>query len=229
MIRTCTYLVALVVAGTVLLTGCAESSAEGPATSSTDAASAVADIDPANADTATFAGGCFWCMEPPFDKLDGVAATVSGYAGGTVPNPTYEAVSSGTTGHAEAVNIIYDSTKVSYETLLDVYWRNVDLLDDEGQFCDRGSSYRPVIFVRNTRQERLAETSKQEVAQRFEQPVVVPIQPLDAFYPAEEYHQNFYKKNPARYESYRTGCRRDARLRELWGGEAGGLAVVGQE
>lgn len=220
------YLAASLFAGALLFAGCAASSAD--SASSTDVASA-ADIDPANADTATFAGGCFWCMEPPFDKLDGVAATVSGYAGGTVPNPTYEEVSSGGTGHAEVVNVIYDSTEVSYETLLEVYWRNVDLLDDQGQFCDRGPSYRPVIFVRNARQERLAEASKAEVAQRFDRPVVVPIQPLDAFYPAEEYHQNFYKKNPARYKSYREGCRRDARLRELWGDEAGGLAVADQK
>ena len=220
---------AAVAAGLVLLAGCASSSADDPAAASTDVADVAADIDPANADTATFAGGCFWCMEPPFDKLDGVAATVSGYAGGDVPNPTYEEVSSGTTGHAEAVNIIYDSTKVSYETLLDVYWRNVDLLDDEGQFCDRGPSYRPVIFARDARQERLAEASKEEVAERFERPVVVPVQRLDAFYPAEAYHQNFYEKEPAHYKRYREGCRRDARLRELWGEEAGGLAVADQE
>ena len=220
-------LAAFAVAGLALLAGCASSSADDPAVTSTAAAAAL-DIDPAHADTATFAGGCFWCMEPPFDKLDGVAATVSGYAGGDVPNPTYEEVSSGTTGHTEVVNVIYDSTKVSYETLLDVYWRNVDLLDDEGQFCDRGSSYRPAIFARSDRQARLAEASKEEVAGRFEQPVVVPVQRLDAFYPAEEYHQDFYEKEPARYKSYREGCRRDERLRALWGDEAGGLAVVGQ-
>ena len=220
-------LASLTVAG-LFFAGCASSSADDPAATSTDTAAAL-DIDPANADTATFAGGCFWCMEPPFDKLDGVAATISGYAGGDVPNPTYEEVSSGTTGHTEVVNVIYDSTKVGYETLLDVYWRNVDLLDDEGQFCDRGSSYRPAIFARSDRQARLAEASKEEVAGRFEQPVVVPVQRLNAFYPAEEYHQDFYEKEPARYKSYREGCRRDERLRALWGDEAGGLAVAEQE
>lgn len=181
---------------------------------------AAPDIDPAVADTATFAGGCFWCMEPPFDKLDGVAATISGYAGGSVPDPTYEEVSSGTTGHAEAVQIIYDSTQVDYEQLLTTYWPNVDPLDKGGQFCDRGSSYRPVIFVHNARQRRLAKASKERVAKQFSKPIVVPIQPLDAFYRAETYHQNYYKKNPDRYKSYRRGCGRDARLRELWGDKA---------
>jgi peptide-methionine (S)-S-oxide reductase len=214
----------LFVAGLLLLAGCANSSADGPPASSEKAemAEMAIDIDPANADTATFAGGCFWCMEPPFDKLDGVTATISGFSGGSVVNPTYQQVTAGNTGHTEAVDIIYDATKTDYETLLYVYWRNVDLLDDGGQFCDRGASYRPVIFPRNAEQKRLAEASKEEVAARFEQPVVVPIQPFDAFYPAEDYHQNFYKKDPARYNSYRSGCGRDARLRQLWGDEAGG-------
>ena len=220
---------ALVVSGLLLLAGCVSSSAEGPAASQADAAEAPVDIDPANADTATFAGGCFWCMEPPFDKLDGVAATISGYAGGDVANPTYQEVTSGTTGHTETVNIIYDATKVSYQTLLDVYWRNVDLLDDGGQFCDRGPSYRPAIFTRSDEQQQLAEASKADVAERFEDPIVVPIQPLNAFYPAEDYHQNFYKKDPVRYQSYRQGCRRDARLEELWGDEAGGIAAASGE
>ena len=224
-------LTALAVSGFLLLAGCVSSSAEGPAASAenADLASETIDIDPANADTATFAGGCFWCMEPPFDKLDGVAATISGYAGGDVANPTYEEVTAGTTGHYETVNIIYDSTKVDYQTLLDVYWRNVDPLDDGGQFCDRGSSYRPAIFARSERQQRLAETSKADVAERFDEPIVVPIQPLNAFYAAEDYHQNFYKKDPVRYKSYRQGCGRDARLEQLWGDEAGGIAAASQE
>ena len=188
---------------------------------STEAPTAAPDIDPAVADTATFAGGCFWCMEPPFDKIDGVAATISGYAGGEVADPTYEQVASGQTGHAEVVQVIYDSTKVSYDQLLTTYWHNVDPLDNGGQFCDRGSSYRPVIFTHNANQRQRAEASKKDVAQRFDDPVVVPIQPLDAFYRAETYHQNYYKKNPDRYYSYRRGCGRDARLEELWGDMAG--------
>jgi peptide-methionine (S)-S-oxide reductase len=182
---------------------------------------AAPDIDPAVADTATFAGGCFWCMEPPYDQIEGVAATISGFAGGDEPNPTYREVTSGQTGHTEVVQVIYDSTQVDYERLLGTYWHNVDPLDSEGQFCDRGSSYRPVIFVHDDQQRQLAEASKAQVAQRFSQPIVVPIEPLDAFYPAEEYHQNFYKKNPDRYYRYRRGCQRDARLRELWGDAAG--------
>jgi peptide-methionine (S)-S-oxide reductase len=179
------------------------------------------DLDPAVADTATFAGGCFWCMEPPYDKMDGVAATISGYAGGDEVDPTYREVASGQTGHAEVVQIIYDATQVSYERLLQVYWRNIDPLDNGGQFCDRGSSYRPVIFTHDEQQRELAAASKEVVAQRFNAPIVVPIEPLEAFYRAEEYHQNFYKKDPDRYYSYRRGCRRDARLEELWGDMAG--------
>lgn len=185
------------------------------------AAQPTVDIDPAVADTATFAGGCFWCMEPPYDEIEGVAATISGFAGGDEPNPTYREVASGQTGHTEVVQVIYDSTRVDYERLLGTYWHNVDPLDQQGQFCDRGASYRPVIFVHDAQQRQLAEASKAHVAQRFNQPIVVPIEPLEAFYPAEEYHQNFYKKNPDRYYSYREGCQRDARLRELWGDDAG--------
>ncbi|NBB73122.1 MAG: peptide-methionine (S)-S-oxide reductase MsrA [Bacteroidetes bacterium] len=179
------------------------------------------DIDPAVADTATFAGGCFWCMEPPYDTMDGVAATLSGYAGGNEPNPSYREVASGQTGHAEVVQVIYDSTLVSYTRLLQTYWRNIDPLDNGGQFCDRGSPYRPVIFVHDEQQRELAAASKEVVAQRFDAPIVVPIEPLEAFYRAEAYHQNFYTKNPDRYYSYRRGCRRDARLEELWGDMAG--------
>lgn len=215
----------------LLLAACTHSSADGPSADAdtVEAEAMTVDIDPANADTATFAGGCFWCMEPPFDKLDGVAATISGYAGGSVANPTYEQVSSGMTGHTEVVSIIYDATQVDFETLLYVYWRNVDLLDDGGQFCDRGSSYRPVLFYHNEEQRQRAEASKEEVAGQFDRPVVVPIQPLDAFYPAEDYHQNFYKKDPRRYNSYRTGCGRDARLQQLWGDEAGGAMAKSGE
>ena len=175
------------------------------------------DLAPAKADTATFAGGCFWCMEPPYDKLDGVASTTSGFAGGEEVNPSYREVASGATSHTEVVQVVYDSTKVSYERLLRVYWHNVDPFDGDGQFCDRGSQYRPAIFVHNARQQRLAQSSKESVAARFDQPIAVQIHPLDAFYAAEQYHQNYYKKNPGRYKNYRSGCGRDARLRDIWG------------
>ncbi|MGQ9425637.1 peptide-methionine (S)-S-oxide reductase MsrA [Gilvimarinus sp. F26214L] len=167
--------------------------------------------------TATFAGGCFWCMEPPFDKLDGVLATVSGYAGGEVANPTYEQVSSGNTGHQEVVQVTYDDELVSYQQLLEVFWINVDPVDNGGQFCDRGSQYLSGIFVHNDEQEKLAKQSKVRVDERLNSEVVTFIQPLDIFYPAEEYHQNYYEKNPLRYRFYRARCGRDARLKELWG------------
>jgi peptide-methionine (S)-S-oxide reductase len=168
---------------------------------------------------ATFAGGCFWCMEPPFDKLEGVVSTTSGYTGGTKPNPTYEEVSSGRTGHAEAVQVLYDPKKVSYEKLLDTFWRNIDPTVRDRQFCDIGTQYRTAIFVHDDEQRRLAERSKAELekSKPFRQPIVTPVVPAGEFYPAEAYHQDFYKKNPIRYKFYRDGCGRDARLKELWG------------
>jgi peptide-methionine (S)-S-oxide reductase len=166
---------------------------------------------------ATFAGGCFWCMEPPFDALAGVRSTTSGYTGGHVPNPTYEMVSAGTTDHVEAVQVVYDPKQVSYDQLLDVFWHNVDPLSGDGQFCDRGPTYVSAIFYRDDEQRRLAEDSKQRLDGRFAQPIVTKIRPAEAFYPAEEYHQDYYKKNPIRYKFYRTTCRRDARLTTLWG------------
>jgi peptide-methionine (S)-S-oxide reductase len=168
---------------------------------------------------ATFAGGCFWCMEPPYDKLDGVLATTSGYTGGDKVNPTYQEVSAGTTGHAEAVQVTYDPAKVSYEQLLEVFWHNVDPLDAGGQFCDRGSQYRTAIFVHDDEQRRLAEQSKQalESSGRFQQPIVTEIDAAGPFYPAEDYHQDYYEKNPIRYEFYRWNCGRDQRLAQLWG------------
>lgn len=168
---------------------------------------------------ATFAGGCFWCMEPPFDKLDGVQATTSGYAGGHVENPTYEQVSSGGTGHAEVVQVVYDPDTVDYTKLLEVFWRNIDPLAEDRQFCDAGSQYRSAIFYHNERQRRLALASKRRLAEsgRFERPIQTQIEPLEAFYPAEDYHQNYYRKNPYRYKFYRIGCGRDERLDELWG------------
>jgi peptide-methionine (S)-S-oxide reductase len=166
---------------------------------------------------ATFAGGCFWCMEPPFDRLRGVRMTTSGYTGGHVPNPSYEAVSEGKTGHVEAVQVVYDPGEVSYAQLLDVFWRNVDPLSGDGQFCDRGPTYVSAVFYHNDEQRRLAEDSRRQLEGRFPQPIVTSIRPTETFYPAEAYHQDYYQKNPARYKFYRWRCGRDARLATLWG------------
>ena len=172
---------------------------------------------------ATFAGGCFWCMEPPYDKLPGVVATISGYTGGQKANPTYEEVSSGRTGHAEAVQVVYDPKKVSYEQLLDVFWHNVDPTVKDRQFCDGGNQYRTSIFFHDAAQRQAAEASKAalEKSKPFKAEIVTPIVMASTFYPAEDYHQDYYKKNPVRYQIYRSGCGRDARLKELWGDKAG--------
>lgn len=164
---------------------------------------------------AVFAGGCFWCMEPPYDKLDGVASTTSGYTGGRVENPTYEQVSAGTTGHTEVVRVTYDPGRVSYETLLEVFWRNIDPLDAGGQFCDRGSQYRSAIFYADDAQRAVAERSKTHVQQALGRPVVTEIEAAGPFYAAEEYHQDYYQKNPIRYQFYRFSCGRDDRLEEV--------------
>jgi peptide-methionine (S)-S-oxide reductase len=166
---------------------------------------------------ATFAGGCFWCMEGPFDKIDGVVSTTSGYTGGQKKNPTYEEVSSGATGHAESVEIVYDPAKVSYQKLLDTFWHNIDPLVKDRQFCDAGTQYRSAIFYRTEEERRLAEASKAAVQKRFKEPVQTQIVPAGPFYPAEEYHQDYYVKNPVRYKFYRNGCGRDRRLEQLWG------------
>ena len=168
---------------------------------------------------ATFAGGCFWCMEPPFDELDGVISTTSGYTGGSKQNPTYEEVSTGTTGHAEAVQVAYDPKRISYERLLEVFWRNIDPVTPNAQFCDHGTQYRSGIFYHDAAQRRLADESKRvlEASGRFTAPIVTEIVAAGTFYPAEEYHQDYYKKNPIRYKLYRTSCGRDRRLAELWG------------
>ncbi len=168
---------------------------------------------------ATFAGGCFWCMEPPFEKISGVMSVTSGYAGGRVKDPSYDQVSSGGTGHAEVVQIGYDPSRVSYEQLVEVFWRNVDPTDKGGQFCDRGDQYRTGIFFEGESQRRAAEESKLSIdaAGVLGRPIVTEIVALEAFYPAEDYHQDFYKKSPARYYSYRAGCGRDKRLSDLWG------------
>jgi peptide-methionine (S)-S-oxide reductase len=181
---------------------------------------------PAKAGTeiAIFAGGCFWCMEHPFDALPGVVSVTSGYSGGTKVNPTYEEVSSGATGHAEVVKVVYDPKLVTYEKLLYVFWRNVDPLTREAQFCDYGNQYRTAIFYTTDAQKRLAEASKAELEKsgRFKRPIVTEITRAGPFYAAEAYHQHFYKTNPVRYNLYRYNCGRDQRLGELWGKEAGG-------
>jgi peptide-methionine (S)-S-oxide reductase len=168
---------------------------------------------------ATFAGGCFWCMEPPFEKLDGVKAVISGYTGGSKKNPTYEEVSAGKTGHAESVEILYDPQKITYQRLLEVYWHNIDPTVKDRQFCDWGNQYRSAIFYHNETEKKLAEESKREIQKsgRIEGEIYTQIVPATEFYPAEDYHQDFYKKNPIRYHSYRLGCRRDERLAQLWG------------
>ena len=173
-------------------------------------------------ETATFGGGCFWCMEEPFDELDGVISTISGYAGGHVVDPTYQQVVQGGTGHLEVVRVEYDPDRVSYEELLYVYWRNIDPTDGNGQFCDRGYSYQPAIFTESREQAALAEASFQRVRQMLRAGIAVEIRPLDAFYRAEEYHQDYYIRNPVRYAAYRAACRRDQRLESVWDDEAGG-------
>jgi len=172
-----------------------------------------------NTATAVFAGGCFWCMEPPFDKLEGVLATTSGYTGGHTDNPTYKQVSSDTTGHYEAIEISYDPSKIDYATLLNVFWHNVDPLDAKGQFCDKGDSYRTAIFYSSEEQKELALKSKKELDDSgyFNEDIVTVIEAAKTFYPAEDYHQDYYQKNPVRYKYYRFACGRDARLEELWG------------
>jgi peptide-methionine (S)-S-oxide reductase len=166
---------------------------------------------------AVFAGGCFWCMEHPFDELVGVISTTSGYTGGRASNPTYKEVSAGGTGHAESVQVTYDPSKISYEKLLDVFWHNIDPLAVDQQFCDEGSQYRSAIFYSTPEQQTLAEASKQKVQEEFDKPVATQIVAAGRFYPAEEYHQDYYRKNPIRYKFYRLKCGRDQRLQQLWG------------
>jgi len=171
-------------------------------------------------ETAIFAGGCFWCMVPPFEELPGVITVTSGYTGGTKPNPTYEEVSAGGTGHAESVEVLYDPAKVGYERLLDVYWHNIDPTVSDRQFCDVGNQYRSAIFVKDGAQRKAAESSRDAVQKKLGVPVKTQIVDASTFYAAEDYHQDYYKKNPVRYRYYRWGCGRDARLAEIWGAEA---------
>jgi len=171
--------------------------------------------------TAIFAGGCFWCVEADFDKVAGVLSTTSGYIGGSVKNPTYAQVSAGGTGHAEAVKIVYDPAKVTYAKLLDVFWRNVDPLAKDKQFCDSGDQYRTAIFYADDAQKKLAEETRKQVEAKFApRPVYTQIVQAGPFYDAEDYHQDYYKKNPIRYAYYRHGCGRDARIKEVWGKDA---------
>jgi len=176
---------------------------------------------PQNTLTAYFAGGCFWCTEADFEKVDGVIEAISGYTGGHLANPTYEQVSKGGTGHVETVKVVYHPAKVTYEELLEVFWMHVDPTDGEGQFVDRGSQYRSVIFYSNEQEHRLAEASKKRLAAsgRFDKPIVTDILPLGVFYPAEDYHQDYYKRNPIRYRWYRNGSGRDRFLKNVWGDE----------
>ena len=177
-------------------------------------------VVPAEAATrarATFAGGCFWCVEAVYDGLPGVFSATSGYIGGTKRNPTYEQVSAGTTGHAEAVEILFDPEKVSYSQLLELFWKNIDPLTADRQFCDAGSQYRAAIFFHDAEQKRLALESKAKVAARFSQRVVTEIVPAGRFYPAEDYHQDYHLKNPLRYKFYKFNCGRAQRLEALWG------------
>ncbi len=178
--------------------------------------------DQKNLKTATFAGGCFWCVESDFEKVDGVVEAISGYTGGRKPNPTYKEVSAGGTGHTEAVQIRYDPDKITYKELLDVLWRHMDPTDAGGQFVDRGSQYRPAIFYHDEEQKRIAEESKAELDKsgRFSKPIATEIVPLGEFYPAEEYHQDYYDKNPLRYKLYRMGSGRDQFLKRTWGESA---------
>ena len=171
---------------------------------------------------ATFAGGCFWCVESDFDTVPGVVETISGYTGGTVAIPGYKQVTEGGTGHREAVQIRYDPKQVSYERLLHIFWRSVDPTDDGGQFCDRGDSYQTAIFAGNDEERRLAEASKEALEQSavLDAPVVTPIEPAKEFYLAEGYHQDYYTKNPVRYRFYRFSCGRDSRVQQVWGNQA---------
>lgn len=197
----------------LILAGCASA----PASAGTDAAPPLAE----GQKEAIFAGGCFWCMEKPFDKIDGVVSTTSGYTGGKEEHPTYEQVGYHKTSHYEALRVVYDPTKVEYARLLEVFWHNVDPTDARGQFCDKGEQYRTGIFTSDPAEKAAAAASKAKVAEEIKAPVVTEILPASTFWVAEEYHQDFYTKNPEHYSRYRAGCGRDRRLEQLWGAKAG--------
>lgn len=206
----------ILVAAAWMAVGGLSTRAESPKAEGKSAGAAPADDTLA---TATFAGGCFWCMEPPFEKLTGVVSVTSGYTGGSEKNPTYQEVSAGKTGHLEAVQVKYDPSVISYEYLLEVYWRQIDPTDDGGQFADRGKQYRTAIFVANARQRELAKASKKKLEKSgiFKEPIVTEIRQAQAFYPAEDYHQDYYKKNPTNYKRYRVGSGRESFLQSVWG------------
>ncbi|MBE9076014.1 peptide-methionine (S)-S-oxide reductase MsrA [Romeria aff. gracilis LEGE 07310] len=216
-----TWLSVLLLSTALLSCSSAEPSASVPAESASETAQLISADDSQLAE-AVFAGGCFWCMEKPYDQLPGVVSTISGYTGGEVENPSYQQVSAGTTGHVEALQVRYDPEQISYEELLPVFWHNIDPVDDQGQFCDKGSQYRSAIFYQNEEQRQLAEASKRSLkaSNKFDQPIATDLLPASEFYPAEDYHQNYYQTHPVRYKVYRFGCGRDQRLSELWGDEA---------
>ena len=197
---------------------CSSVSSSAPATKDPSAAVAINERgdEPGELSTATFAGGCFWCMEQPFDNIPGVASTISGYTGGQVEDPTYAQVSGGNTGHLEAMQVTYNPDQVSYPTLLETFWHNIDPLDNRGQFCDKGTQYRSAIFYETSEQREAAEATKQSVAEQLNSSVATDILPATTFYPAEDYHQNYYQTHPVRYKVYRFGCGRDQRLSEIW-------------
>lgn len=174
--------------------------------------------------SAVFGGGCFWCVEEAFDKVEGVVSTTSGFSGGHLENPSYRQVVDGDTGHAEVVRVEYDPAEVDYAELLYVFWRNVDPFAVDRQFCDKGESYRSVIYTASEEERELAEATRAELAERFDREIVTEISDFEAFYPAEESHQDYYRKNPVRYNFYKSACGREERLEEIWGDEAGGLA-----
>jgi peptide-methionine (S)-S-oxide reductase len=219
----------MAIAAVVVLTSCgggsvaATSKPGGKAAAAATKSKALSNVPPPNQAIATFAGGCFWCVESEFEKVPGVVSVISGFTGGPSLNPTYDEVSAGRTGHAESVRITYDPKVVTYTTLLQVFWHNIDPTQSNGQFCDHGKQYRSAIFYHDATQRELAEKSERAIAASgvLQQPIVTQIVPAGPFYAAEDYHQDFYKKDPERYHSYREGCGRDRRLKELWGKEAG--------
>jgi peptide-methionine (S)-S-oxide reductase len=204
---------------TLILLLCALFTASATSADATSGPLAAAIGEPATLETATFAGGCFWCMEGPFDVLDGVVSTTSGYTGGKPANPNYEQVSAGGTGHAESVEVVFDPRRVSYQKLLEVFWHNIDPTVTDQQFCDHGNQYRTAIFYHNDAQRQAADASLAalEQSKHFKAPIRTQLVKATPFYPAEEYHQDYYKKNPVRYKFYRYNCGRDQRLTELWG------------
>jgi peptide-methionine (S)-S-oxide reductase len=219
-------LLALLLGTTLYAGGGSEADSDGNSPRNSDPQSKVVPSEE-NARTAVFAGGCFWCMEEAYEKVPGVIDAVSGYTGGPEVNPSYYEVASGSTGHTEVVQVIYDPELVTYDELLYVFWRNIDLLDSGGQFCDRGSSYRTGVFYGSEEERTAAEATRQELLDsgRFTRPIATEITALDVFYEAEDYHQNYYETDPIRYSFYKSACGRERRLEQLWGDEAGGVAV----